>query len=355
VRIRPEDFGICLPSPSIARVLLHFSQAAEVVLSLNTLRQVALTTMALTLLALVGCATPVPKPVDNPPFQAKLQTVRSMRGDPVIALALGGGAARGFAHVGVLNQLEAADIIPDLVVGTSAGSVVGALYAGGIRGERLEQVALALEPKAVTDWMFPDRGVIRGERLQTLINDYLGDRPLEALDLPIAVLATDLRSGDRVALNRGNAGVAVRASSSVPGLVSPLEVRGRLLVDGGLVSQVPVETARHMGANLVIAVDVSTLPEPDAELNNAFDVLLQSMLIMGKAIVDAEVAQADVLIRPDLQGINAANFDARQQAIQAGTDAATAAIPTIREKIRAWHLNAATAEHKSANHHAAVH
>jgi NTE family protein len=268
--------------------------------------------------------------VSNPPLATPLRAVVN-QDKPVVALVLGSGAARGFAHVGVLKVFDEHGIDVDIVVGTSAGSVVGALYAGGIRGEALVQTALDLQRDDVADWGLPDRGVIRGDRLQRLINESLDQRPMEELDIMFACVATDLQTGRRVVFTKGNTGMAVRASSSVPGVFRPVTINGRDYVDGGLVSPVSVEVAQQLGADLIIAVDVSVLPEGNADLSSTWQVLYQSFLIMSQAMAAAEVKLADILIRPDVKDISGVAFDDKQRALVSGEQAAVSAITRIKE------------------------
>jgi NTE family protein len=246
---------------------------------------------------------------------------------------LGGGAARGFAHAGVLNVLEQNAIRADIVVGTSAGSVAGALYAGGIRGEALLAAAGELQMKNLADWTMPNRGFIGGERLQRLINEKLGNRPIEALDTVFVAVAADLQSGQAVAFNQGNTGMAVRASSSMPGIFLPVSIHGRDYVDGGLVSQLPVRIARQLGADIVIAVDVSKRPVHNTVLETTWDVLHQALLIMSEAVVAAEAGEADVLIRPAIGDISLLGFDQQADAIAAGERAVRAVLPEIRQQL----------------------
>lgn len=219
---------------------------------------------------LTGCAAvPLSITVDAPPQPAPVAPVVIDK-RPVVGIALGSGATRGFAHVGVLNALERNGIVPDIVVGTSAGAVTGVLYAGGIRGERLEDVALQLRRAQLADWSYTGRGLIRGVALQNFINARLGNRRIEELETVFAATATDLDSGALVVFTRGDAGLAVRASSTIPGLVNPVTINGRDYVDGGLVTKVPVQIARQLGADFVIAVDVSRPPREHVPLDNAF-------------------------------------------------------------------------------------
>lgn len=255
-----------------------------------------------------------------------------------LGLVLGGGAARGFAHIGVIKALEAQGIVPDIVVGTSAGSVVGALYAAGNNGFALNKLALAMDEAAISDWSIPFfakvTGVIKGEAIQNYINKTVHNVPLEKLKIPFGAVATDLNSGLPVLFERGNTGIAVRASSAVPGVFQPVRIGGRLYVDGGLVSPVPVRFARQMGADFVIAVNISAQPEMQAATGaSTLDMLLQTFTIMGQSINHYELQEADVVIQPRLGAMKGSDFDSRNLAILAGEQAAMAALPAIRQKL----------------------
>ena len=251
-----------------------------------------------------------------------------------IALVLGGGAARGFAHVGVIKALEAQGINPDIVVGTSAGSVVGALYASGYGGFDLQRLAFGVDEAAFSDWSLPDRGIIKGEALQNYINNALGNAPIEKMRKTLAIVATDLQSGEAIVFRTGNTGMAVRASSSVPGIFQPVRINGRDYVDGGLVSPVPVKIARNIGADVVIAVDVSSKP-PAAKIASSFDVLLQTFNIMGHTIAAHELQLADVVIHPGIETIAGTDFQSKHLAIMEGERALLASLPLLRAKIEA--------------------
>lgn len=251
---------------------------------------------------------------------------------PKIALALGGGAARGFAHVGVIKALEAHGIVADIVVGTSAGALVGALYAGGYSGFDLQRVALQMEDTAIADWSLPDRGFIKGEALQNFVNRSVQNRTLEKLNKPFATVVTDLQSGEMVVFRTGNTGMAVRASSSVPGVFQPVLINGREYVDGGLVSPVPVRAARSLGADLVIAVDISNKPR-FGRTRDSIDVMLQTFSIMGQSIAAYELNDADVIVRPETGAMKSTDFDNRHQAIIEGEKAGLAAVAMIKRKI----------------------
>ena len=275
---------------------------------------------------LAGCTTaPVglnPPPAANPPAAKRL---------PRIGLALGGGAARGFAHVGVVQVLEEAGIRPDLVVGTSAGSLVASLYASGKTGAQMQQVADTMEEAAFTDWTLPifSRGMLRGEALARYVNAQVANRPIELMPLPLGVVATDLNSGEAVLFQRGDTGTAVRASSAVPAVFQPVRIGGHEYVDGGLVSPVPVRFARQMGAELVIAVDISSAPEGNPA-DGSLQILLQTFAIMGKSINTYELRDADVLVRPVLLGMKSADFGSRRRAVEAGRAAMLQALPALR-------------------------
>ncbi len=248
---------------------------------------------------------------------------------PRLGLALGGGAARGFAHIGVIQVLAEAGIRPDLVVGTSAGSLVAALYASGKSGAELARLALAMDESALTDWSFPGRGLIRGEALARYVREHLGGRMIEQMTLPLGIVATDLDSGEPVLFQRGDPGAAVRASSAVPAVFQPVKIGAREYVDGGLVSPVPVRFARQMGAELVLAVDISSPPDGNAT-GDAMRMLLQTFAIMGRSINRFELAGADVVLRPRLVGVAGTDFSQRQRAIDAGREAALAGLPQLR-------------------------
>ncbi|MEQ1881289.1 MAG: patatin-like phospholipase family protein, partial [Burkholderiales bacterium] len=241
-----------------------------------------------------------------------------------------------FAHIGVIKSLESHGIQPDIIVGTSAGSVVGSLYAAGYGGFELQRIALAMEEKAFSDWTLPNRGFIKGEALQNFINEAVKNRSIDQLNRKLAVVATDLQSGELIVFERGNTGMAVRASSSVPGVFQPVKFNGREYVDGGLVSPVPVKTARDLGADIVIAVDISDRPKL-SKLKDTIDVMMQTFTIMGGIIAGKELAFADVVVEPDISALNSANFESRNQAIIEGEKAGLQALVKLKEKIAAYY------------------
>ncbi len=284
---------------------------------------------------LAACETTQSKPQPEPPKPQVPATPPVARVKPKIGLALGGGAARGFAHIGVIKALETNGISPDIVVGTSAGSVVGALYAAGFGAFDLQKLAFQMEESAFKDWALFDRGLLKGEALEAFINKQVSNKPIEGLKRRFAAVATDLQNGEPAAFSAGNVGLAVRASSSVPGVFSPVVIRGREYVDGGLVSPVPARTARTMGADIVIAVDISQRPSGKKGAGSV-DVLLDTIAIMGNRIADYELRDADVVVNPNIKGLPAANFQQRHEAILEGERAGFGAIPRIRERLAAW-------------------
>jgi len=274
----------------------------------------------------------VPPPVVAPPTEPPVP--RPPPKPPRIGLALGGGAARGFAHIGVIQVLEESGIRPDLVVGTSAGSLVAALYASGKGGAALGRLADSMDESAFTDWSFPGRGLIRGEALARYVRENTGNRTIEKLPLPLGIVATDLDSGAPILFQRGDPGVAVRASSAVPAVFQPVRIGTHEYVDGGLVSPVPVRFARQMGAEIVIAVDISAVPDGNAT-GDPMRMLLQTFAIMGRSINGFELRDADVVLSPKLPGVSSADFASRKKSILAGREAALAALPALRAKIAA--------------------
>ena len=270
------------------------------------------------------------KPAATPPAAAT--AAAPVAAKPKIGLALGGGAARGFAHIGVIKMLEAQGIVADYVAGTSAGAVVGSLYAGGYDAFAMQKIAVQLDEKIFADWTLGGRGLLKGEALQDFINQHLNKRPLEKLNKPFATVATDLNSGERVVFRTGDTGMAVRASAAVPGVFQPTQFRGRSFVDGGLTSPVPVRAAREMGADIVIAVDISDRPEGQP-VDSLAAILWQTTTIMGGIIGANELKGADIVIRPKLRYVKSWDFTARHDAMLEGEKAALAALPDIRQKL----------------------
>jgi NTE family protein len=298
------------------------------------LRILSLTVCAI-VLTLLGACSVAPVKTDAPPVSTSPETPAQppvvVKRPPKIGLALGGGAARGFAHVGVIAALEEAGIKVDLVVGTSAGSLVGAIYASGRNAAQLQEVALKMEEAEITDWTLPffSRGILRGEALSNYVNRQVNNKLIESLPIALGIVATDLKNGQGVLFQRGDTGLAVRASSSVPSVFNPVKIGDREFVDGGLVAPVPVKYAKQMGAELVIAVDISAAPEGN-NADGTVAVLLQTFAIMGKSINEYALQGADVVIRPELVGVKSGDFTAKRRAMDAGKAAMQRQIPQLK-------------------------
>ena len=289
-------------------------------------------------LLLAACVTAPPAPSkapEPPPVAEPVKPPPVKRPPPKIALALGGGAAKGFAHIGVIKALEAQDIHPSIVVGTSAGSVVGSMYAAGKNGFELQELAMQLDKSSLSDWTIFGKGALKGEALQDFINKAVGQRPIEKLGKTFAAVATDAGSGEPILFQVGNTGMAVRASSSVPGVFQPVPISGREYVDGGLVAPIPVRFARSLGADLVIAVDISEKPQ-QGKTDSTFALLMQTFNIMGHALGRQELEKADFVIRPKILDLSSTNFETRHQAVLEGEKAAAKVMPDIRAWLARW-------------------
>lgn len=299
-------------------------------------------------LALSACQTipqspSVPPTAPDAPAEITERSTPPPVSEPVarpikIALVLGGGAARGFAHVGVIKALEAQGIFPDIVVGTSAGSLVGALYAAGNNGFALQKLAMDMDEAAISDWAVPlfsqSSGVLKGEAVQLYVNRAVNNQPIEKLKISFGAVATDLHTGQAILFRRGNTGSAVRASSAVPGVFQPVRIGSKQYVDGGLVSPVPVSFARKMGADFVIAVNISAQPEAQPA-SGTLEVLLQTFAIMGQSLNQYELRDADVVIRPELATMKGNDFQQRNVAIMAGERATVALMGEIKQRLKA--------------------
>jgi len=256
---------------------------------------------------------------------------------PVIGLALGAGAARGFAHVGVIKALESQGIKPDLVVGSSAGSVIAALLASGASANEINRLALNLDEATIADWGLPFAGrfggLIKGDALQNMVNREVQSKTIEQMRIPLGIVATDLQSGKGILFRSGNTGLAVRASCSVPGVFQPATISGKEYVDGGLVAPVPVSYARQMGATLVIAVNISSEPVHQ-DASGTLGVLQQTISIMQRSINQYELRSADIVIQPHLLQMSSGDFKSRSAAVLAGEIATQEQMALIKEKLK---------------------
>jgi len=281
-----------------------------------------LASFILALLVASSCAhrevQPPPPPPSPPPRPAK------------IALVLGAGAAKGFAHIGVLKVFEIHKIPIHMIVGTSAGSFVGSFYAYGFSAFQLQTMALSVEKGDIADFIIPDNGFIQGIRLAEYVNKTLKNTPLEKLNIPFYAVATDIQNGEEVVFGKGNTGAAVRASCSVPGVFRPVKIGDRIYVDGGVVSPVAVDAAKRQGADVVIAVDISSDVE-STKPETTIDTILQAINIMYSQLANLQCSRADVLVKPKVGHIASSDFSRRHEAILEGEKAAADAIPKITE------------------------
>jgi NTE family protein len=286
-------------------------------------------------LALVGaaCRTAAPGLAAAPPAGASGPP-------PRVALVLGGGGARGFAHVGVIRVLEEAGVPVSLVVGTSVGSLVGALYASDPSAAALERGTQGLGLDDFFDFSLgpffgKGLGLAAGERLEGFVRGRVAGARIEQLRIPYAAVATDLGTGEAVVLREGDVASAVRASCAIPGVFEPVEREGRLLVDGSVASTLPVRIARELGADVVIAVDVSAIAG-ETRPRSFVEVFLRAVDLAAHAEVAQARREADVLLAPDVGAVGFLEFDRKGDARAAGADAARAALPRIREVVEGW-------------------
>jgi NTE family protein len=283
-------------------------------------------------LALTACRTAGPPPLPAPPRAAEVPR-------PKVALALGGGAARGFAHVGVIRALEQEKVPVDLVVGTSVGSLIGAIYAAEQDSFELEWTAFALEKEDLFDFglmtAVRGMGLVKGDRLEAFVKSRVKAQEVEQLKIPFAAVATDLNWGTKVVIDKGPIARAVRASSAIPGVFPPVQHLGKLLVDGGVVENLPIATAREKGADLVVAVDISE-NVANTTIAGSIDVILQAVSIMFALNVEHAKKDADVLVTPAVGDVGMLDFTQKKRCMQAGIEAGRRAVPEIRRAIDAW-------------------
>ena len=291
-------------------------------------------------------------------YDTPMQTLKPTK--PVIALVLGGGGAKGFAHVGVIKALEARGIKPDLIVGSSVGSFVGSLYASGMTANHLEHLALTTTDNELTDFTLAYQGIIEGVKLKDFVNAQVGQRPIEALPIRFAAVATEKHTGKQAVFTSGNTGLIVQASCSVPNVfIAPRipEQVGKKYIDGGVSSLVPVDAARALGADVVIAVDITdaTSPSKADGQRNIWSMMEQSYVAMqntskdgtakgkysqgGLPVSQGEVNRADVIIRPKVAHISSVDTSRRSETITAGEKAANEKLAAIAEAIAKAAIN----------------
>lgn len=267
---------------------------------------------------------------------AARKPVQTAKPAAVVGLALGGGASKGFAHVGIIKVLKENGIPVKVVTGTSAGSIVGSLFASGMSPDRLELEAEILGKTDLVDLTLSTSGFIKGEKLQNYINRKVGGRRIQQFPIKFAAVATDFETGKAVAFNQGSAGQAVRASAAIPNVFQPVIIGRHTYVDGGLSQPVPVSAARRQGANFVIAVDISARPGKNIS-QGFFSYFDQTLNVMSVSALQNELGQADVVIKPQVLDLGAVGgFDQKKRAIRLGEEAARAALPEIKRKLAAY-------------------
>ena len=274
-------------------------------------------------LALVGCDKTTKTPVQTSQIKAR---------EPVIAIALGGGGAKGFAHIGVLKVLESHGIKPKIITGTSAGSFVGSIYASGKTPYQMQQIAQQLKESDLRDLTLNSQGIVLGQKLQDFVNRNVGNKPIEQFPIRFAAVATRLDNGKKAVFIKGNVGQAVRASCSIPNVFVPATIGKTKYVDGGLVSPIPVQTARDLGADIVIAVDISARPSGSQSVS-MWGLLDQTINIMGQQSINFELSQANIVIQPQVGHLGTLDLKSSNQAILEGEKAAQAKVTTIQTAI----------------------
>lgn len=277
------------------------------------------TILIISIMLIASCA---PEVVQPPPKPAK------------IAVVLGAGASRGFAHIGVLKVLEANKIPVHMIVGTSAGSFVGSLYAYGFDSFQIQKMALGIKQDDIIDMSLPDNGFVKGEKLEEYINKTVNNTPIEKMRIPLYIVTANIQNGQEVVFARGNTGTAVRASCSIPGVFRPVKINNVTYVDGGIVSPVAVDAARRLGADIVIAVDISADID-SRQPESTIDTMLQSINVMYSKLGAIQLVRADVVIKPKVGKIGSSDFEKRHEAILEGEKAALEAMPRILSIIAA--------------------
>lgn len=254
---------------------------------------------------------------------------------PKVGLALGSGGARGFAHLGVIKVLRDEGIPIDMISGSSMGALVASFYGAGLDVDRLYKLSRVFKRKYYLDFTVPKMGFIAGKRVKELIRIFTHGKNIEELDIPVGIVATDLVSGEKVVFKTGSISDAVRASIAIPGIFVPEKLNGRLFVDGGVVDRIPVSVAREMGADIVIAVDVSKV-KGSSEVTSIFDVIMQSIDIMQMELVANREVASDIMIRPRVEMYNSRAFTDIEEIIAMGEEEARKNVGKIKECIEHW-------------------
>ncbi|MDD5541974.1 MAG: patatin-like phospholipase family protein [Acidobacteriia bacterium] len=260
---------------------------------------------------------------------------------PKIGIALSGGAVRGFAHIGVLRVLHRAKIPIDFLVGTSIGSVIGAAYASGTSFDEMEEICAAMRWRDVARWTFSKRGLASIEKNDALLDRLIRVETFDKLRIPFYAVATDIRTGELIVLSRGDLKTAVRASCAIPGLFVPVKIQGRDLVDGGVCANLPVLPLQKLGADKIIAVDVSAHIDTARPPATVYEILVQSMLLIGRAAARHARSGADLIVEPDVGQFSWDDFNHCGDLVHAGDSAMRKLLPTVQSwlpdrKVSLW-------------------
>ena len=254
---------------------------------------------------------------------------------PKIGLALGSGAAKGFAHIGVLKALEENNIQIDIISGCSAGALIGGLYCSGINAYGLEKLATSIKTKDWVDLTIPKRGVIKGNKIEDMIKELTNDKNIEDLDKEFISVATNLRDSKKHLFTKGSLYQAIRSSISVPGIFEPVEIDSMLLVDGAVLDRVPVSVLKKEDLDFIIAVNLG-FTDLDEENTNIFDIIIQSVELLTDQAMKPKELDAELVIQPNLRCIGPTRFDLAGKSIAIGYDATMERISDIYKMIEKY-------------------
>lgn len=251
---------------------------------------------------------------------------------PKIGLALSGGGARGLAHIGILKVLEEHNFPIDFIAGTSMGSVIAGAYASGMDLSQIEEIARSIRWGDVTKMAFSRMGLMSSEPLEALLRRFMPVSEFSKMKIPLAVVAADIQTGQSVVITEGDAAHAIRISCTIPGLFAPVvDAQGRMLVDGGLAQNLPVMAVQQLGAERVIAVDVNSTIAMEVPPSDVFQIILQSLMIIGRASSQLQAMRADLLLQPSAGRVRVDELEKAPELIEAGERVMRQAMPAARE------------------------
>jgi len=250
-----------------------------------------------------------------------------------IVLVLGGGAARGIANIGVLRVLEKERVPVDLIVGSSIGGLIGAAYCMGTPIYKMEKAALSFTWNKLADFAISRQAILKGKRLEKVIHEFTDRKGFQDARIPLAIMTTDIETGEELVHTKGNLQKTILASCSWPGIFPPVTIKGRKLVDGGIKNSIPVKMAKRLGATKIIAVDIGFCVKK-GKIDNLFQYFIQSIQILGEELDSYQSTQADVVIKPELKNIDQFAFYRAKKAMADGEKAAKEAMPAMRKKIK---------------------